>query len=60
MDDGKELSGHVEVVDSGYPPDFVKPSATVPEDFDGDVNLAGPGDAVYLIPTPSPDPRGKR
>ncbi|PKS08475.1 hypothetical protein jhhlp_004858 [Lomentospora prolificans] len=27
------------------------------EDFDGDVNLSGPGDVIYLIPTPSPDPR---
>lgn len=33
--------------------------AEQPEDFHGDVGLAGPGDTVYLIPTPSPDPRGK-
>lgn len=28
------------------------------EEFQGDVGLAGPGGIVYLIPTPSPDPRG--
>lgn len=28
------------------------------EEFQGDVGLTGPGDAIYLIPTPSPDPRG--
>lgn len=28
------------------------------EKFQGDVGLAGPGGVIYLIPTPSTDPRG--
>lgn len=28
------------------------------DDFHGDVGLAGPDGLIWLIPTPSPDPRG--
>ena len=58
-DDLKTTPGHVEVVDSNVEEiDPVKQAAISAQTFDGDVNLAGPGDVVYLIPTPSPDPRG--
>ncbi|KAL1845025.1 hypothetical protein VTK73DRAFT_1314 [Phialemonium thermophilum] len=59
MDDQeKAAESHVEVASQTSPdPDLVKPPAERDDKFDGDVDLAGPGDAIYLIPTPSPDPR---
>lgn len=55
MEDGKSTTSHVEVA---YEPDLSKPQTLGVDKFDGDVNLSGPGDLIYLIPTPSPDPRG--
>ncbi|KAJ4540460.1 hypothetical protein HRR83_007758 [Exophiala dermatitidis] len=58
MEDFKVAAGHVEVADElRSEADTAKPPPLEKEHFDGDVNLAGPGDVVYLIPTPSPDPR---
>lgn len=59
---GKDKSAalHVESA-SQDDTDLAKPLASVEgsgKDFDGDVGLSGPEGAVYLIPTPSPDPRG--
>ncbi|KAJ9144493.1 Major facilitator superfamily transporter [Pleurostoma richardsiae] len=54
----KTTHRHVEIVDDhSLEPDLLKPADVESEFFDGDVNLSGPGDIVYLIPTPSPDPR---
>ncbi|KAL2409302.1 hypothetical protein ABEF95_005955 [Exophiala dermatitidis] len=58
MEDFKVAAGHVEVADElRSEADTARPPPLEKEHFDGDVNLAGPGDVVYLIPTPSPDPR---
>lgn len=57
MEDDKTTQGHIEVVDSYLDIDPVKQAAVDAQNFDGDVNLAS-GDVMYLIPTPSPDPRG--
>jgi len=55
----KTTHRHVEIVDDhSLEPDLLKPADVESEFFDGDVNLSGPGDIVYLIPTPSTDPRG--
>ncbi|CAI4215903.1 unnamed protein product [Parascedosporium putredinis] len=55
-EDKKNMSQHIEgsIRDEGSEP--VK-SESSDGRFDGDVNLSGPGDTIYLIPTPSPDPR---
>ncbi len=58
--EGDKAVEHVEievVEESMLGHDLIKPSAPEPDTFDGDVSLSGPGDTIYLIPTPSPDPR---
>lgn len=55
----KTMQRHIEMVDDSDTKNDLKAGGLVKENFDGDVNLAGPGDVVYLIPSPSPDPRGE-
>lgn len=59
MADDKSSVVHVESHEDDI--DIVKGPelAKATEDFHGDVGLAGPDGVIYLIPTPSPDPRGE-